>query len=175
MTMNSRKTAAIAAVVLTGGVMLVTTAALARGSMEHELDFATLDMDGNGEITATEFAEFKVARIAALDTDGDGFIGRDELSAMRKKVAEDRAGKHYERLLGRVDANEDGLLSIEELASHSGRRGGDEGFPRGLDADGNGSVSAEEFAQAKDRWSERKGKRGKKHKSDAGEAEGGSE
>lgn len=116
-------------------------------------DFATLDTDGNGEITLQEMQASAQARFGEVDVDGDGFVTQEELAAHARGNAEDRA----ERMLQRRDANDDGKLSIEEMA---GRRDPSRFFDR-MDADNSGGISEAEFEEARAKM---KGKRGHKNR-----------
>lgn len=83
----------------------------------------SLDADGDGKLSAEElvnadlaraktFIEARVnARIAAQDTDGDGLLSAAELATPRAPVG----------LFERLDANNDGALSADELAAAHNR------------------------------------------------------
>jgi len=67
-------------------------------------------------------------------------------------------------MIERADSDGDGKLSLDEAAAarSEGRRGmrlDENGLPLGLDADGDGVVSAEEFETAMDEHHERGGHR----------------
>ncbi|WP_299724641.1 EF-hand domain-containing protein [uncultured Tateyamaria sp.] len=138
-------------VIAAAAVGLTTLSAMAR---EGRPDFATLDADGNGEVTLSELQAQGAARFAAADTDGDGFLTQGELEA----AARDRAADRATRMLERMDANEDGKLSADEI-KHP-RRDPARMFER-LDADNSGGISEEEFQEARARFHERRG--GKKN------------
>ena len=107
--------------------------------------FEELDANGDGSITEAEMQDHRMARFAAMDSDGNGSLSAAEMTA----AAEQRKAKRAERMIERMDANDDGEVSQEELAAlGEGRRGG--GFSR-LDADGDGSVTKAEFDAAKDK------------------------
>jgi len=132
-------------------------------SDEHKggpkIEFAELDTDGNGEISAEELAAYQQARFDDIDADGDGSVTAEEMSAHMiasfAEAQEERVAKRVEKLLERADANEDGTLSADELSPPEGRSI----FDR-LDKDENGTVSAEEFEAMKDRGE--RGERGGK-------------
>lgn len=46
-------------------------------------DFMSADSDGDGAVSAGEYAAQGVARFKSMDTDGDGFISGDEAQAAR--------------------------------------------------------------------------------------------
>ena len=52
--------------------------------MQHRIDdFMSADTDGDGAISAGEYAAQGVDRFKSMDTDGDGFISGDEAQAAR--------------------------------------------------------------------------------------------
>lgn len=99
-------------------------------------DFGALDSDGDGWITRAELDAMRAARFAEADSDGDGKLSAAELEA--------RGAQRAARMMKRLDANGDALLAPEEIAQ--ARRGGgpDRMFAR-ADSDGDGSLSQAEF------------------------------
>ncbi len=99
--------------------------------------FAGADADGDGKITAEELTAWTEAKradralkrgermIAKLDTDKDGVLSMEELTA--------RMG-NGERMIKRLDSDGDGAVSEEEFAQLSERmqrKGGDRKFGKG--------------------------------------------
>lgn len=135
------KTPILIAAIVAGSVM--QAGVLVAQSVDERPGFVEIDTNGDGEVTQEEIATFretqKAERFAALDTDGDGGISAEELAAAGSDRRQARAGEMLERL----DANDDGLLQIDEMD----RSRADRGFNR-ADADGSGGLSAEEYEDA---------------------------
>ena len=130
--------------------ILLSTALLAGFALSAEAqgrgaDFATLDLNEDGQITLEELQGQAQARFAEADTNGDGGLSAEELAeTMRGRMA-DRAAD----MLERMDENEDGLLQQTEMR----QRGGDrlERMFEHLDANEDGAITEEEFAERKER------------------------
>lgn len=149
------------------------TLALAQTRPAPVLDFAAADTDGDGAISRQEWTTYSGslmqglradrlgqradALLAAGDADGDGALNRDELVAALTAQADQRG----ERMRG---PRGDDMAQMRRQGRHHheghggrhgemrGDRGGDRaarGFAR-MDADGNGSLSPEELAQAQE-------------------------
>ncbi len=117
------------------------------------MDFATLDADGNGEITLEDLDAARDNRFADMDTNGDGQVSEAEFIAHAKA----RAGERASEMFARLDADGDGSLSRDVLEA---REGGGRMAARMIeraDTDGSGGVSAEEFEAIKERMAERRG------------------
>lgn len=128
---------------------LVLTAADVQAKPRGErMDFATLDANSDGQLSMEELQAQGQARFAAADTDGNGSLSAEELTA----ASEGRRANRIERMMERLDANEDGELSQEELAAAREGRGdrAERMFER-ADEDGDGLISEEEFEAAKER------------------------
>ncbi len=137
----------VAALAVTG------TSALAMGpGRGADVTFQELDTDGNGEVSKAEMDAHRAARFTKADTDNDGKLSLEEVQASAQERAKDRASQ----MLERHDANKDGFLTEDELPKP--RREG-RFFDR-MDADGNGAISEQEFAEAQERMKEHRGKRG---------------
>ncbi|MEP0963641.1 MAG: calcium-binding protein [Roseobacter sp.] len=136
---------AICAVVLASGV------AVAKSGHDHErISFETLDVDGDSMINPDEMANLRLRQIMRADANGDGTLSLGELSARGEDTAKNRA----EKMMSRLDTNEDGVLSPEELTG--GKRQA-RGFER-VDQNGDGMISKEEFETAGAKMGKRKPK-----------------
>jgi hypothetical protein len=79
----------------------------------------TLDRNGDGRITADEYLPDPVENqltviMSRLDTNGDGKIVREERN--------NPFGEHFKELLDRADANQDGIVTEQELKDEIRRR-----------------------------------------------------
>ena len=128
------------------GASLSMSEASAQG--REPVDFATLDADGNGQITLEDFEATRAARFAEIDSDGDGTLSEAELIAHAETRAADRAAQMATRMIARMDSNEDGVLQPDEMEMARGD-GMTRRFER-LDADEDGAISEEEFEAARD-------------------------
>ena len=123
-------------------------------------NFAEIDADGNGSIS---FEEFKAGRtndrLMAADTNGDGTISAEEIAAWgtdsEKKNAE-RLAKAKERMVSKLDTNEDGQIDASELEARQ-----KEYFDK-LDENEDGALTEEEIKSKM-----RKGKKGKRGNKEA--------
>ena len=77
--------------ILLASVLIVAGAgaAMAQGPRGEGMTFDQLDVDGSGEITAEDLTALRNDRFAALDSNGDGTVSKDEfLAAQRMQAAE---------------------------------------------------------------------------------------
>ncbi len=127
-----------------------------QGGMDRP-DFATLDADGNGELTLQEIQNAGANRFASADTNGDGALSADELAA----AATARQAGRIAKMIEKHDENGDGVLQADEMPQKRGQgrmmRRMEHAFDH-ADADENGSLSAEEFEQMGKRGGKGKGK-----------------
>ncbi|WP_368184473.1 EF-hand domain-containing protein [Aestuariibius sp. HNIBRBA575] len=108
--------------------------------------FEELDTDANGTLSQEELQAPMLERFSAADTDGDGALSAEEMLAAAQSQNQSRIERRIERMVSRMDANEDGVLQMDEMGQ-SERRGS--GFAR-MDANEDGVISAEEFESAKE-------------------------
>ena len=152
-----------AAVAQTDGGRPDRNADITRAQVVAELDaqFAKLDTNRDGNISATEQKGAREARFAErfkrLDTDGNGSVSQAEFAAAREKRgeargerAEGRGGHHGGRghfgfggRGGNADANKDGVISKAQVQAKALER-----FHRG-DNDRNGVLTAPQRQQAR--------------------------
>lgn len=145
------------------GLVLTAADANAQGRDGHMgrgpgIDFATMDLDSDGSVTMEEIEAAHAARFADADTDGDGGLSADELTAQATANNAERMARGIERMLSRMDENEDGILQMDEMKPRGGR-GLDRMFSH-LDADEDGAISADEFEAAKAERGEGRGRGG---------------
>lgn len=110
--------------------------------------FARLDKDGNGALAEDELSAQLWERLSDADTDGDGNITLEELTAFTPdRPSGPRHGGHGDGggrgdcdVFARFDENDDGLLTADELPEDIWTR------ISPADTDGDSAVSAEELA-----------------------------
>lgn len=153
------KYAAIGAAILTTAVAFggFTSEAQARGDDKGpRIEFSEIDTNSDGQISLEEFEAQGDARFASIDADNDGAVTLEELVARAEARDAERMEKRISRMFDRMDANEDGKLTQDEL---QGRRDPAKMFER-IDANSDGVITEEEIADMKGKM----GKRGGKHK-----------
>ena len=134
------KTQILSVAMIAGFVLVAGDASAQRGA-----DFGTLDTNGDGSLTLEEIQGAAQARFDAADTNGDGALSVEEIVA----AAETNATERAERMLARMDDNEDGSLSIDEMRGDRPERAA-RMFER-VDQDEDGVITQEEFAEMSDR------------------------
>lgn len=142
-------------------VAVVAGAANAQGdgpARHSPMTFEMLDVDGSGEIDATDLDAMRVERFSEIDANGDGAVTEEEFVAQAQRDAAERASEMF----ARMDADGDGTLSRDALESRGGH-GMSERFLMRADADDSGGVSAEEFESLISRMAEFRGG-AKRHK-----------
>lgn len=114
--------------------------------------FNKMDADKNGIISKDEWLAAQQARalrrFAKMDSNGDGSLSTDEFAnrqhkGWHHKKHHGHAGKFSEGVFTHLDANGDGVVTVEES-----RAAWDRWFKH-LDANGDGVVTADEISKAK--------------------------
>lgn len=102
-------------------------------------------------MTKAELVGAISARFTAIDTNKDGFLGKDEIAAVQAKVVSQAQAARQERMAAefkKLDANNDGSLSLDEFkAAAPPVRASETPDQMLAELDGNkdGKVSAEEY------------------------------
>ena len=125
--------------------------------------FAAMDLDADGLVTATEFAQAPKGRdqrhhgfknrgkrhqkfddqaFDTIDADNNGQISREEFDQRRASLHAVRKEGRGERRFDRLDQNGDGALTADELQAKVARL-------REFDADNNGLLTRQEMRKAK--------------------------
>jgi Ca2+-binding EF-hand superfamily protein len=81
--------------------------------------FERLDANKDGKITKTEFEASRAAEIKAADKNGDGSVSKEEFAA----YGDQRRGGFVDRMFARLDKNDDGKLTADEISTRRGKRG----------------------------------------------------
>ena len=119
--------------------------------------FERFDANGDGRLTQAEIDEVRQSRLAEFDQDGDGSLTLEEyqalwLDAMRERMVDrfqahdddgdgmvtaEEFGEPFDRMVLRLDANDDGEVTLDEMRRRGERRGGRDGDrgPGGGDRD----------------------------------------
>ena len=133
--------------ILMGG--LLATSLLGAGTVTYAVD--AVQKGYNQKYSKDRFME--------ADTDGDGFLSKEEAAASITQFEGSAGNQRFEK----ADSNQDGLLSLEEAAARKGkekehgaeaaRKAQDKHFNKDrfmeADADGDGFVTWEEAAATK--------------------------
>ncbi len=145
--------AALAIVAATTGFAVAQSGQMGQGH-GPAFKFEDLDANGDGQITSEEMQSRAEARFGEADTDGDGKLSADEMAErMRARMAE-RMALRATRMIDRMDRDDDGMVSLEEM--RSGRMGQ---MVQRADTDGDGAISQSEFDAMHDmRKSQRQGR-----------------
>ena len=153
-----RKTTIIlfATVVFAGSSTLLYAAGHGGELLDRRPSFDELDKNADKMISKEEISAHARGRFQAGDTNNDGLLSSDELTAMHLAHVVRVAQARQAKMLAKLDTDQDGSLSFEEIQAC--RKGPN---PKRLfehfDADKNGMISQDEFTLAQDRG--QKGKR----------------
>lgn len=109
------------------------------------INFEQADVNGDGQLTKEELTQYAQSQFTQSDTNQDGFLDSAELAANLVKQMQNRIQKHQDRMLSKLDANNDGKLSFDEMQGAMAKRG-DKMFDR-MDRNGDGALSADELAK----------------------------
>ena len=110
-----------------------------RGAMLTEM-FDTMDADKDGKLTYAEMEAHRKAEFAAADTNGDGVLSPEELSARALARFQEKLGERTQGMLDTMDNDGNGSLSEAEMGEGPGMRN----FAR-IDADNDGFVTRDEI------------------------------
>lgn len=110
-----------------------------RGAMLIEM-FDGIDADKDGKVTFAELEAHRTAEFTAADTNGDGSLSADELSARALARFQEKLADRTQAMLDNMDNDGSGGLSQDEMGEGPGMRN----FAR-IDADNDGAVTKDEI------------------------------
>lgn len=132
--------------------MLAGGTAVSAQQRGPQMDFSAADTNADGEISVAEMTAHRAAQFALIDTDGSGTVDAAELLAAGEAREQARKETRAAQMIERADANDDGVLSQDELQAPRPRA---DMFER-MDKDGNGSLSQEELEAASEHMRDRR-------------------
>ncbi len=113
------------------------------GRHGHGAEFLkSIDTNEDGSISRDEAMARQAQMFERADADADGLVTLDEMSAFREAEREERRRRRREAGFSELDANGDGAVSADEFADRAAPL-----FDR-LDANGDDIISAEEIENA---------------------------
>jgi Ca2+-binding EF-hand superfamily protein len=110
-----------------------------RGAMLAEM-FDSMDADKDGKLTYAEMEAHRKAEFDAADTNKDGALSTDELSARALARFQEKLAVRTQAMLDNMDNDSSGSLSPDEMGEGPGMRN----FAR-IDADNDGAITIEEI------------------------------
>lgn len=107
-----------------GGLLVVIASGFAMAQMsgggEHGAKkFENLDTDGDGTISQSEFTGNATSRFDKADSNSDGVLSEDELA---EQIMQRMAKRMARRMMKRLDYNNDGKVTKDEIESRSRKR-----------------------------------------------------
>ena len=118
--------------------------------------FERFDANQDGRLTQAEVDEVRRSRLTEFDQNDDGSLTLEEyqalwLDAMRERMVDgfqahdddgdgmvtaEEFGQPFDRMVSRLDANDDGALTMDEMRRRGDRHGDREGDQEGDERDG---------------------------------------
>ena len=136
--------------ILAGSTTLVMAAGHGGDRADHRPSFEELDVNGDQMISPQEMADHAQSQFNKADTNKDGLLSEEEITAMHMARAAKIAKSRHAKMVKKLDKDGDGLLSFVEMQAARKAPNIDRMFKH-LDKDSDGMISAEEFASAKER------------------------
>ncbi len=121
-----------------------TAFAVSAGSGQNGQDGARqVDANGDGAISKEEVKAMQAKQFAELDIDGNGEVTAEELSSRMLEKHKQRIERMAEMQVNRLDTNGDGAVSEEEFSANA-----EKGFDR-RDTNNDGELSREEMRRGR--------------------------